>query len=455
MRNHEMIRLETKLKNIEMKGAVKMKRNRKQFLRKMAAVIFAAIICLGGISPALAAGSPIMGTEGNPADAAVTKVLRMPAGVTTPGAGFTFTFAKKNVDGSTAAGDLAAMPAIANKTVSFTSADEGITAGGVKLVAKETSNLFAGVVWPHAGIFIYTVTETADTYTIADPTKEQMTYSGASYDIAVYVEEGAGGLFVSAIAAVITVKDASNEGGDVGDKVDPTPRGLPEVEGDYSKMIFTNTYLKNNGGENPTDSVLDLSKTVTGSFGNKTKYFLFDVTVSNPSTIMDTGKTYRAYVLDENDTVVTDTNNADITDIKTDPVHGAYIEFTTNEAKAIHLKHGQRLAFIDLPVGAKYSVTESAAVGYSPSYTITADGSGIAAAAGNENENLGFADEYVRENENSISFTNTCREVTPTGVSIDNLPYIVIVLLGTLAFIGLTVFKLRKYKKNGTDKAEK
>ncbi len=421
-------------------------------LKLAAAVMLTALLCVATAIPAFAAaGDPITGTEESPARAATTKLLEMPVGTTTPDATFTFDFAKKNLDGNEGAEALAGMPDIASRSVSFSAADAGTVSGGVKSVAKETGGIFDSVDWPHAGIYVYTVTERADTYGIENSFQEQLRYSAASYEIAVYVMDGENSRYVSAIAASITVKDAANEGSDLGDKVDPTPGGNPDVDGDYSKMIFTNTYLKNTGGTDPDDTVLAVSKEVTGNFANQSKYFQFNVRVNNPATVTNAATVYKAYVLDGDGAVVTDTANAATEYIRTDPVNGAYIEFTTAVEQTVHLKHGQRLSFTDLPVGARFAVTEAATVGYTPSYVLTVNGGAGSAVNGTDNTALGFTNQYIGEAANGAAFTNTNRDITPTGIRADHLPYIVligVVVFGVMVFIAVKLRRNRRHSGN-------
>ena len=403
-------------------------------------------LCLCTAVPVFAvAGAAITGTEASPAQAAAAKLLKMPAGTTTPAATFTFNFTKISLDGNEDAEHLAGMPDIPSKNISFSATDAGTTSGGVKSVAKETSSLFASVVWPHAGVYIYSLTEHPDTYTITDSFKEQMSYSQANYELAVYVKDGTSGLYVSAIAASIEAEDAANQGSDLGDKVDPTPGGSPLVEGDYSKMIFTNDYTKTNGGTNPDDTVLTVSKEVTGDFANRSKYFQFNITVNNPATITGNAGTYRAYVLDENDNNVTTTDNANSNALEEDITHGVYIEFASGAEQIVHLKHGQRLSFTDLPVGAGFAVKEAATVGYTPSYILTVNGDTGNKVDGTDNTDLYFNTQYIGEGANTAAFTNTSASITPTGISMDTLPYIV--LIGVV-MLGVVVFVLAKCRRN-------
>ena len=418
---------------------IKFKTDRKsnRFIKTLLTLALAAVLSLGSLTTAFAAGVPIYGTEANPAQAAITKMLQMPEGTTTPAADFTFVVAKKSMNGSTAAADLALMPAIAGQTVSFTSTNAGTTdAAGLKSVPKEVTiptNFTA------AGVYAYTITETSGTYTIANAFNEQMTYSGGSYDITFYVENGTGGPYVQAIATTIVLTD--NPGQTAADKVDATPGGTG-VAGDYSKLIFTNTYIKNTGGANPTDSVLSISKAVAGAYADQTKYFTYDLTVTRAATL-PAGTVYKAYVLDGANTVVTSTNHAAAASIKTDAGSRPYIEVVSGTPITVNLKHGEKLSFTDAAVGTKYVAAEQAAADYTPTAALVVNGTALN-LSGTVGTSLSTAERLIGEAANSAAFTNTFKSVTPTGIALDNLPFIMIIVLAAGVFAAFIVAKSRK-----------
>lgn len=422
-----------------------MRKQTKRFSKIISTMALALVMSAHGAIAAFAAGE-ITGTETAPAKAAITKMFNMPEGTNTPAADFKFKFEKKSYLGNTDAASLAQMPAIADATASFTSADAGTVNNGLKSVPKE---VIVDPVFTNTGIYTYEITETPDTYTIANPDNEAMTYSQAKYEITYYVKEKSdgSGYYVSSIVAKIITNDDGTAGS--GDKVDPTPGGNGG-SGDYSKLMFTNTYLKNNGGVDPLDpdnQVLGISKTVAGDYADTTKYFSYDVTVTKPA-VLAAETIYKAYVV-EGTSVVTSLDNlatgSDATSIKTDANGLKYVEIATGAAKSIKLKHGQKLVFNDLSVGATYVAVEKGVMGYIPSATLTVNGTvltpDLTAADG---QDLSTNSRLVGENKNAADYVNTFRDVTPTGLIINNLPFVMILAAAALAFIGFVAVKSRR-----------
>ena len=274
---------------------------------------------------------------------------------------------------------------------------------------------------------------------------EAYMFSPAEYTLTVYVKNGINGLYVAAVASRIAVLDSSNGISEVGDKVDPTPDGDPGIEGDYSKMIFTNIYSKTAGGvdsTDPTDKALTISKDVTGDYADKTKYFTFDMVAKKPDVIPG-AVTYMAYVLDESGNIVTSPEN--YATLQTDGNNKYYISFPAGTSMTVNLKHGQRLAFTDLHIGASYDVTEAAVLNYIASLEYVVNG-GTPESANNTvaNVQLGINNKFIGVNQNSAAFTNAYQTITPTGVVINNLPFVMILILEAGSFMAFVVVKSRK-----------
>ena len=408
-----------------------------------AAVILA--LCLGATMTAFAAEPDFphaAGTPENPAEAGLTKILQMPIGTITPDVTFTFKFEKKALDGDQTDPAKAIMPAIGNKDIEFEAADDPAPNGGVKYIPKETGDVLPQS-WPRAGVYEYTVTEVGsdkkypvidDNNTPTDPSddfiKENMTYSPAVYTMRVYVDNGPNGPYAKYVTAQVITKDNNGQTQDA--KVDPTP-GEENSEGDYSQMIFTNTYLKNNGGINPpTDpdkAVFALSKAVSGLSADQTKPFTFSVTVNSPAVGVAAGATYKAYIFTG-------------TTINPTP-----IIFTSGTLKNdITLTHGQKLVFIDLPVGSSFDVTEAAASDYTASCALRFNGqtTDLTLNAAKQGDPLGTGSRFIGETENKADFTNAYKTVTPAGIGVDDLPYLVLIGVVLVALAAFGAVKLRK-----------
>ena len=437
-------------------------RNQTSGLKLLTSIALLLVLSLSIALPAFAYST---GTDAShPAQAAITKVFTMPVGTTTPAATFTFTFTPIGIDGET---NSAGMPSISPKTASFTAGEAAtFVDGGVKSVAKETADILSGltsVSWPSPGVYTYMVQETASGITIGDPAKEGEVYSTAMYEIEIWVgEDDEGNLFAKYVNAktVDGYIDEYYDGTPGGEKVDPTPGGVNQVPGttiedDFSQVIFTNKYWKTAGGgeEDPNMTALEIIKKVTGNGADLGQYFTFNVKVTQPSIITTGTQTYKACVLDANGNIVTASENYAGT------ISNGCFVFTSGMPLTVNLKDGQRLAFVDLHVGSVVEAEEAAADGYTPKYQRTFAGTSVYTATG-ANMAWGFprasednGPHYAEDgaNHNIATFTNTRAGATPTGIAVDDLPYVALIAVGLIALIGYVVVKSRR--RNATDNA--
>ena len=149
---------------------------------------------------------------------------------------------------------------------------------------------------------------------------------------------------------------------------------------------------------------LNITKTVTGNLGDKSKYFEFKVTLTG-----ETGKTYG-----ETYAVSGGSYDTNPTSIK------------IGEETTFMLKHGDTISIANLPYGVTYSVTETAADGYTT--TKTGDTGSINAA------------------ETTAAFTNSKTGTIDTGVTTESLPYVV--LMGFVVLAGAALLLKRKAHNN-------
>lgn len=168
-----------------------------------------------------------------------------------------------------------------------------------------------------------------------------------------------------------------------------------EDEGGTKSSEFINTYRA---------GTLKVSKTVAGNLGDKNKYFEFKVTLTG-----ENGKTYGASY------AVTGGSKDD------NPKSIVIGQETT-----FMLKHGDTLSIANLPYGVTYTVTETAADGYTTS--ATGDTGKINAA------------------EQTAAFTNTKTGSIDTGVTTENLPYVI--LMGLVVLAGAALLLKRKAHNN-------
>ena len=194
------------------------------FLRVMLTIFLISVMCLGTAIPAFATGVLFKGTEDKPAYAVITKRLKMPEGTKTPEVTFTFTFTftKKSVDGTELASDSNAMPAIKPAAVTFTAKNIGNTASGVKTVGKQ---VISGAAFPHAGVYVYEVTENQNVTGYTPGYNETFNFSSAKYDVTFYVKNGENGPYTAAVDQKIVVNDIENVTSSVNTKVYSIPTG--------------------------------------------------------------------------------------------------------------------------------------------------------------------------------------------------------------------------------------
>lgn len=192
------------------------------------------------------------------------------------------------------------------------------------------------------------------------------------------------------------------------------------ANGKTDKILFTNTYAKN-------DATLTIEKNTTGKYADKTKEFKFEITFIKSPMSEQTSFTGN---------------------IGSEPV-----VCTAGTPKSFTLADGEQLVFSNLPVGTTYVVKELAASdGYTPSVTVvenrtTTVNNRTAALEGDALDTLreGGKKNLVGEYENKVTFTNTHQGgVVPTGILMNNLPFILLVAVAIVAFVSLAVIKRRR-----------
>jgi len=427
------------------------------------------VLCLGAFVPAAAAD------ENYVPNAAITKILQTPVGTTLPSV-MDFVFEIRPVKWDNAVYNGSNMPSFADvtltysadlKTLSANAASAGATnpytAGGTTCCVLESGNIFDGLTgtWQGAGKYEYAITEKANTfavnaYTPAADFTEGMTWSGASYTLCIYVLEGTdGALYIDGIGVVKTKDDAGTKITE--EKISVVTPGGDDSEYFWSQIEFRNSYWKTPNG-NPEDPDTDwaslaISKKITGAAivtADYNRYFNFTLKVTPPSIIPTTEcpAYYCAFVVDANGDIVADLTTdayAAAADIGNNGTQD-YIKFVPGTATAFQLKHGEKLIFVDTPVGTAYQVTEGATPYFLPSYIVTTAGSAAAQVIGNTSQSLATGTEYTGEGQgmlnNLAAFTNTCDSTPETGL--DAVP---LYGLSLLALVGLAVYIIMKARK--------
>lgn len=389
---------------------------------KVLSAVLALVMCMAMGTTAFAANST--GTEQTPATATIVKELQIPGGTTTPEATFKFTATSETAHAAT----------VPEKQVSYTAAD---TATNGKIF--KTVDLFGDAVFDRAGEYVYTVTETANTYTAGD--KEVMTYSKAEYKLTVVVKNGANGPYVAEIAA----QQMKDDGGDdivAQPKVNPNP--TPDADGKpvSGGVRFVNTFVKGGsivkpdpenpdgpGKIDPADALMTIAKTVTGDIGDKVTPFKFTVSASQPDLAPDQTVTARIYTYDDNGNYT----------------YGDDITIGTNTE--VSLAHNQKLVFLNLYAGATVSFKETDAIAIDK-YTVSAKVKNGDAAEQSYNKDAttstGISVTPVSENKASATVTNHLESTSPTGVIINNLPFIMMIVVAAAGFVAYIAAKRRR-----------
>lgn len=371
-----------------------------------------AVALVLGISPVAWAAPAASGNQVVAANNVyISKVLQAGAGTATNDT-FTFTVTPLGFEGADGAvpgtgADMGKAANIADVTVTgaatSTGADQILT--GQVMLPSSSDNIKAA--YGHAGVFEYTVAEKALDGGMGATTGNAVKQSQAVYKMRVYIENGTSGvLSISQVTVERTTSDATDGATTVSEKVEP---GKP-TDGTANGFVFTNMYQ--------ATKPLDILKSVEGAYGDKTKNFTFAVTFTLPSYYTD--GTYKYTKGDGSEGQVTTTNK-------------------TATVSDLTLADAQHLNFAALPVGTTYTVTETAADGYTPAVVSyqedtratqkttqptakSADGTG-AVAAGSGIKYSGTVDAQGSFD----TVTNTYQTVSPTGVLINNLPYLLLV----------------------------
>lgn len=258
---------------------------------------------------------------------------------------------------------------------------------GSYVISKDQKLSFEGN-WQHAGEYVYTVAETQESM-------PNVTYDASSYTLRVYVINGTNGLEVEKITA-------------------------QGANGKTDKILFTNTYAKN-------DATLTIEKNTTGKYADKTKEFKFEITFTKSP--MSDQTSFTGTIGAQSDTYIAGT------------------------PKEFSLADREQLVFHNLPVGTTYVVKELAAKdGYTPRVTVIENDTTTVnnRTAAQEGDALDTFKEdgtknLVGEADNIVTFTNTHQGgVVPTGILMNNLPFILLVAVAIVAFVSLAVIKRRR-----------
>lgn len=223
------------------------------------------------------------------------------------------------------------------------------------------------------------------------------------------------------------IKNDKKDNGDDNTSATKTEH-TPEGSGSTNNFVFENKYFPKKGNDNPgTGEVtpqdkngLAISKKVEGENTSNTQPFKFTMKIDKPEGLAD-GQTYTY--------IVTTKGGAEM-----DAAGAKTAQY--GQEQEITLTHGDKVVLKNVHMGAKATVTETDAAGYTPSVTVNRNGTSVQKKETNKAENIRLLD---KDTGNSIEFINT--QQTPVGILIDNLPFIILI---TLAGMGIFFFVKRK-----------
>lgn len=399
---------------------------KKTFLKKLVTASIAAVTALSvfrGV-PTFADDNDVATAKANgetSAKVAINKVLNIAEGITTPEATFTFTFTPKTGTSSNGAPYETISDSngkIAAKNVVYSKSD--LLQPNQTSIKKDTGNIFESVTYTHAGEYVYTVAETqnvgwAQILKNSVPI-DSMTYDNRSYEMHVIVKnKQSSGVYISSVYFKLVSTSSTA-------KVKPSEKG--EL---YKYDLFVNTYRKNAGKitdpnepnpnkpnvskVDPNAKSLVIKKVVSGATADKSKDFTFKLTFTKAST--ETSQSITGKIGETSKTFV-------------------YGQETT-----ITLRHDQSLVFDTIPAGTRYKLVETGSQGYTASAAYKENGASKN-QAGTVSTNFTQDSILIGEKPNDNTITNSLPDVTPTGLLIDNLPFILMIGLGLAGFVVLS-----------------
>ena len=399
---------------------------KKTFLKKLVTASIAAVTALSvfrGV-PTFADDNDVATAKANgetSAKVSINKVLNIAEGITTPEATFTFTFTPKTGTSSNGAPYEtidSTNGQITDKNVSYSGTD--VLTTGQTSIKKETGDIFREVNYTHAGEYVYTVAEKQNVgWKVIQKNGspiDSMTYDNRNYEMHVIVKnKTTGGTYISSVYFKQVTPSVNG-------KVKPSESGTT-----YKYDLFTNIYRKNAGKitdpnepnpnkpnvskVDPNAKSLVIKKVVSGATADKSKDFTFKLTFTKAST--ETSQSITGKIGETSKTFV-------------------YGQETT-----ITLRHDQSLVFDTIPAGTRYKLVETGSQGYTASAAYKENGASKT-QAGAVSTNFTQDNILIGEKPNDNTITNSLPDVTPTGLLIDNLPFILMIGLGLAGFVVLS-----------------
>lgn len=388
----------------------------KKFTKKMLAIVAAGAMTMGLAMPAFAAGTDTMTKE-----AYITKVFNTEV---EKDVDFTFS-AVQQKNGGSVNNLVDTDAAVAIDKAEFKTTD------GKGTITKRWAVTFPA--YQEAGKYSYKVTETGNSLRLDDKgEKEKMLMSKAEYLMDVYVSNTAtGGYEISNIVVSKTKNDKGEADSTIG-KVDIS-------NGNDNGFKFVNTYVQEAGtGIDPSNPGTDYDN--LGSL-NVSKKVEKNVTTGE-TTKPTTGDTFSftavfAFPAGTDENTLGGVN-----------ANGTKITLTNGTTHIFTLTDGANMKFTKLPVGTTITVTEDAKANYKGSAVVTLNGTQESTKAAQKyNEEITVSDKKLGQNKNIVDVTNRFNNVPTTGIIMNTLPYVLMVVLCAAALFGFVAFKRKKVQK--------
>ena len=420
------------------------------------------ILSLTAATGVARADDPVPG-QYNDGRAPLTKQVRAPQSLAIPANSYTFSITPGTVNGTTeAAPNINNNDNLLNSGTDVNNDDNKII---VAITAKASGDLaapstpdgyyyytapavdvLANTTFPHGGVYTYTIAEVIPGTTALG--NGFMTYSQAEYTMDVYVanpnttENPTNDLKVTYVQFTKTKNDDGT---------------APENNAVKAPLVFTNTFNK--------AVPFQITKTTAGDYANLDQEFTYHLTIAAAPGI--TSATYYGMITDSTGTVL------DIVTAST----GTAVDFTLKNGQYLVFKNEDGVTFESssydltaLPVGTTYTLDETGTADYTASVTVKQADSTLGSASANAGKTviigsansdttysaevlkspIAILDDAVDGNDtdiiNSAAWLNTYKSITtpPTGIVMDNLPFIMLILIAVGGFVGYLVIKSKK-----------
>lgn len=408
--------------------------------RLFASAVLVGTMCLGNVANVNAAdnnGPATWGPTETPS-AAITVEYKMGNDVVTPANDVSFTFKKISAPTGMNVSD---MPAISVENVKFNAGEDLIkdtTATDIKVLRKQSKNFLEGFKTAMGtstemttGEYVYTVKSTSTV--TKTKTNDVFTGSDAEYKLNIFVAQHTDGkLYIKGLSIINTKNDAGTDTGNDA-KVDGKPGSTEDgIVSNFSGLKFVNEYVAKAGSTveptdptkpNPEDPSTYAFK-VTNKVVNKKDQagnFEYTMTVTKPEGITTADDSYVYFVDGE---------------MKTG-TYGVAVPFTLPADKNMMIR--------SCYAGSKVTVDQKGVVNWTATaktmFNGIADSNTLTAAVG---KNLKVEGKTLGQKENKVDYTNTYKDVTVTGIIVNNFPFIIMIAIAVVAFAGIVAMNSKK-----------